>query len=175
MISYILAVVLGGIVLAVDQYTKFLIMNTFEYQQSADFIKGLIRICYIHNTGGAWGVLEGHTWVLLAMTIAIMVVCVVLLVKWGAKNKLLFFAMTLVLSGGVGNLIDRVFRGGNVVDFLQFDFWQEFPVFNVADCAIVIGVGLLMLYFLLDTVKELKAKKLADTVKVTDDENNSKD
>ena len=75
------------------------------------------------------------------------------------KNPLLIWAMTLVLSGGIGNMIDRVFRDGNVVDFLHFTFWPDFPIFNVADCAIVVGAGLLILYFLLDSIKEYNLKK----------------
>ena len=56
-------------------------------------------------------------------------------------------------------MIDRIFRGGNVVDFLHFEFFPSFPVFNVADCAVVVGAGLLILYFILDTIKEEKQKK----------------
>ena len=56
-------------------------------------------------------------------------------------------------------MIDRIFRGGKVIDFLQFGFWEEFPVFNIADCAIVVGCGLLLLYFVIDTVKDYKNRK----------------
>ena len=80
-------------------------------------------------------------------------VCVFVLIKY-RKSKLLFWAVTLVLSGGIGNMIDRIFRGGNVVDFLHFEFFPQFPIFNIADCAVVLGAGLLILYFLIDTVKE---------------------
>ncbi len=175
MISYILALTVGALVLAVDQYTKYFIMTTFELGQGTDFIKGIIDIVYIHNKGGAWGILEGHTWGLLAMTVIIMLVCIALLFKWGANNKLIFWAMSLVLFGGVGNLIDRIFRDGNVVDFLHFEFWPTFPVFNVADCAIVIGVALLILYFTVDTVKELKSKMSQTPVKAAENDDANKD
>ena len=175
MISYILALVVGAIVLGIDQYTKYLIMTSFELGQGTDFIKGLIDIVYIHNKGGAWGILEGHTWGLLAMTVVIMIVCIALLFKWGMKSKLVFWAMSLVLFGGIGNMIDRIFRDGNVVDFLHFEFWTDFPVFNVADCAIVIGVGLLMVYFIVDTVKELKEKMNTNPVKVAENDDNNKE
>ena len=56
-------------------------------------------------------------------------------------------------------MYDRIFRGGEVIDFLHFEFWPTFPVFNIADCAIVIGAGLLILYFILDTIKEFKEKR----------------
>ncbi len=173
MLTYILALAVGALVLAADQYTKYFIMNNFELGQGTDFIKGLIDIVYIHNKGGAWGVLQGHTWGLLAMTVVIMLVCIALLFKWGTKNKLVFWSMSLILFGGVGNLIDRIFRDGNVVDFLHFEFWPDFPVFNIADCAIVIGVALLMAYFVIDTIRDLKAKSSTSPVKIPEDEENN--
>ena len=109
------------------------------------------------------------------MTIVIMLICLALLFKWGAKNKLLFWAMSLVLFGGLGNMIDRIFRDGNVVDFLHFEFWPTFPVFNVADCAIVIGVALLVIYFIFDTIKNMKKKMTVHTVKTLENDENSQD
>lgn len=156
---YIMALALGFLVLAVDQFTKYYISTNFALGETTDFIKGLIDIHYIHNRGAAWGMLSGHTWILLVFTAIVMVICVVFLIKNIKGNKLMLFSMTLILSGGVGNLIDRVFREGNVVDFLHFVFWPDFPVFNVADCAIVVGAGILILHFLLEMVKENKNKK----------------
>ena len=69
----------------------------------------------------------------------------------------MFWALCLVLGGGIGNLIDRIFRGGNVVDFLEFGFF-EFPVFNLADIAVCIGAGLILLYFIIDFVKDARRK-----------------
>ena len=145
MVSYILAAITGIIILGVDQYTKVFIANNFEMAKSYEFLPGIIDITYIHNNGGAWGMLGGYTWLLLSLTMVIMLVCIALLLKYGTKDKLMFWAIILVLSGGIGNMIDRAFRGGNVIDFLHFEFWPTFPVFNVADCAIVIGAGLLLL------------------------------
>ena len=71
---------------------------------------------------------------------------------------LMTWSIILVLSGGIGNLIDRVFRGGKVVDFLHFEFYPEFPLFNLADCPVVIGGGLLIMAYVLDIVKESKNK-----------------
>ena len=64
-----------------------------------------------------------------------------------------------MISGGIGNLIDRVFRDGKVIDFLHFEFYPTFPVFNVADIAVVTGAGLLILYFVLDTIKDSRKAK----------------
>ena len=160
MISYILAVLCGALIILADRLTKYYISVNFVLGESREFINGFINLTYIHNRGGAWGMLYGHTYILIPLTAVIMAVCVLLYIKYGNKSRLLLWAITLVLSGGIGNMIDRVFRGGNVVDFLHFEFFPSFPVFNVADCAIVVGAGLLILYFILDAVREGKQKKL---------------
>lgn len=160
MISYILALICGVAVLVADQITKFYIISNFEIGGSADFLRGFIDIIYINNKGGAWGILQGYTWALLSITAIVMVICFTLLLKLGRRNKILFWAITLVLFGGIGNMIDRIFRDGNVVDFLHFEFWPTFPIFNVADCAVVVGAGLLIFYFVYDSIKDAKQKKL---------------
>ena len=159
MFSYILAILCGIVVLAVDQFTKYYIISNFALGQSSEFINGFIDIIYINNKGGAWGILEGYTWTLLAVTAILMIVCFTLLLKLGKHNKFIFWAISLVLFGGLGNMIDRVFRDGNVIDFLHFEFYPTFPIFNVADCAVVLGAILLAVYFIYDTVKDLKQKK----------------
>ncbi len=172
MITYILAAITGVLVLCADQFTKVYVQNHFEMAKSYDFLPGLIDITYIHNDGGAWGMLGGYTWLLLSVTIVVMLVCIALLLKYGAKDKLMFWAIVLVLSGGIGNMIDRIFRGGKVIDFLHFEFWPTFPVFNIADCAIVVGAGLLMLYFFKGIIDEEKQKRsIAATVASQEDEN----
>lgn len=159
MISYILAVLCGALIILADRLTKYYISVNFVLGESREFINGFINLTYIHNRGGAWGMLYGHTYILIPLTIVIMAVCVFLYIKYGNKSRLLLWAITLVLSGGIGNMIDRVFHGGNVVDFLHFEFFPSFPIFNVADCAIVVGAGLLILYFILDAIKEEKQKR----------------
>lgn len=172
MLSYVLALIVAGGVVGLDQYTKALAVNNLINGESKVFIKGILRLAFCENTGGAWGMLSGYTWLLVSITFVIFVVLVALLLKLGAKNKLLFWAIALVLSGGVGNMIDRVFKGGKVVDFLQFDFWRSFPIFNVADCAVVIGAGLLIFYFVLETVKDSKNKKVLKEEITNDNESN---
>lgn len=163
MISFILSLAVGIAVLIADQFTKHLVVANFQEHEVREFINGFIDLTYIRNPGGAWGMLSGNTWVLLGVSVAVMVICGIILVKYGIKNKLLHWALNLVMFGGVGNMIDRIFREDKkVVDFLHFEFWPDFPVFNVADCAIVIGAGLLILYFVIDTVMEYKNKKTAE-------------
>lgn len=178
MVSYILAALTGAIVLGVDQITKFWISTNLEISKSYDilpkFLNKFIGITYINNSGGAWGMLGGYTWLLLSLTIVIMLVCIALLLKCGVRNKLMFWAIMLILSGGLGNMIDRIFRGGNVVDFLEFKFIR-FPIFNIADCAIVIGAGILLLYFFKDMIDENKAKRFNTEKMVTEAKTNEQD
>lgn len=160
MISYILAGVTALVLLIIDQLVKIAVNSSFALGDNFTLIKGLLNFHYIHNTGGAWGVLSGYTGLLIFITAVIMIACITWLIVRGRKNKLLFWATCLIISGGLGNMIDRIFRGGKVIDFLQFGFWEEFPVFNIADCAIVIGCSLLVLYFVIDTINDFKKRKL---------------
>ncbi len=165
MVSYILAAVTGVLVLIADQFTKVYVSNNFEMAKSYEFLPGLIDITYIHNDGAAWGMLGGYTWLLLSITIVVMLVCIALLLKYGMRDRVLFWAAMLILSGGLGNMVDRLFRNGKVIDFLHFEFWPTFPVFNIADCAIVVGTCLLALYFFKSLIDEEKQKRavLADS------------
>ena len=156
---YLLAGIVSVLFLVADQISKWYIASNFVLAESKPFINGLIDFTYVNNKGGAWGLMEGHTWILLSLTFFIMIICVALLIKEGFKNKLLFFSVCLILSGGIGNMIDRIFRQGNVVDFIHLHFMPTFPVFNIADCAVCIGAGLLFVYFILDMVKDYKLRR----------------
>lgn len=158
MVIYILAALCGVAIIAFDQITKAYIVSEFALAESRPFISGLIDLTYVHNKGGAWGMMSGHTWLLISLTVIIMIICLAMLLTRGVKNKLFFWSVVFILSGGIGNLIDRIFRGGTVVDFLHLNFMPDFPVFNIADCAIVIGAGLLILNLVVDIFAERKAK-----------------
>ncbi len=172
MVSYILAVITGIIVLAADQLSKVFISKNFEMAKSYEFLPGVLDITYIHNDGAAWGMLGGYTWLLLSITIVVMLACIALLLKWGLRDKVMFWSAMLILSGGVGNMIDRIFRGGNVIDFLHFEFWPTFPVFNIADCAICVGAGLIILSLFKSILDEQKQKtRAAATTHAQENEN----
>lgn len=161
---YALAGVTAVLFLVVDQITKSYVASNFVLAETQPFINGFIDLTYVHNQGGAWGIMQGHTWVLLSLTLLIMIVCIAMLIKNGFKSKLLFWSVCLILSGGIGNMIDRLFRGGKVVDFIHLHFMPDFPVFNIADCAVCIGAGLLFLYFIVDMVRDYKKRRAHETV-----------
>ena len=99
MISYALALLCGVLLLCADQLTKYYISANFALGESHEFLKGFIDLTYIHNRGGAWGMLYGRTYILLPVTLAIMALCIVFYVKYGKKNRLLLWAISLVMSG----------------------------------------------------------------------------
>lgn len=161
--SFVVAAIVAALFLVTDQLTKYIVTANMELGQTIGFIDGLLDFTYIHNDGGAWGMLGGNRWLLLALTAVMMIVILVLLIKNGKKSKLFFWAGILIISGGLGNMIDRIFRGGEVIDFLHATF-INFPIFNVADCAVVIGAGLLILYFVIDMIKDFREKTARESI-----------
>ncbi len=171
MVSYILAAITGVIVLVADQFTKYYVSNNLIENQSYDFLPGFMDFTYIVNDGAAWGMLRGYTWLLLSITIVVMLAGIAMLLKWGLRDKVIFWSAVLILSGGIGNMLDRIFRGGYVVDFLHFSF-IDFPVFNIADCAIVVGAGLLILSLIISIIDEQKQKSRDAVAAVEREESN---
>lgn len=147
MIYYIIAFV----AFLVDQGTKYLIASRMELTEQISVIGNFFLITSHRNRGAAFGILENQRWFFIVITIIVVVGIIWYLKKvMKTNNKLLPLALSLVLGGAVGNFIDRVLAG-EVVDFLQFNFGSyQFPIFNVADSCIVIGVALIILDSLLD-------------------------
>ena len=96
---------------------------------------------------------------ILTKAFAILIVLIIVYAVWSKKQSYLFSISTsLIISGAIGNLVDRL-AFGYVRDFIQFDFWQSFPIFNIADCALTIGIICLVVYYFIEIIKEIKEKK----------------
>lgn len=148
MVYYLLALIL----FLIDQATKFVIATRMEIGDQIPVIGNFFLITSHRNTGAAFGILEGQRWFFIVITIVVLAGLIWYLNKVRRTQKLLSAGLALVLGGAAGNFIDRLLMG-EVVDFLQFNFGTyTFPIFNVADSCIVIGVGLI----LLDSLRELK-------------------
>ena len=124
---------------ALDQLTKYLVLSTMSLGQSIPLV-GVIKFTYIQNTGMAFGLFHNASWFFTVDSIMTVILVILVLILW----KKPFIAqyhlpLSIVIGGAVGNLIDRIFRG-YVVDFIDFTYW---PVFNVADIAVCVGVILL--------------------------------
>ncbi len=110
-------------------------------------ISGLIGIRKAQglNTGGAWGFLSEHLWLLIAVTVVFFIIVALVDSKLHITHPLYLVSMSFVVGGACGNFIDRIFLGG-VRDFLYFEFAPDFPTFNVADSFLCVGMCLLLIY-----------------------------
>jgi signal peptidase II len=145
-----------------DQYTKFETQRKIPLHHSIKVIDGFFSLTHLRNTGGAFGILgdeRGGIGSLFFITVSLVAVGVILYLFHKAKEheRTLSLSLSLVLSGAIGNLIDRI-RYGEVVDFLDFHlFSYHWPAFNIADSAITIGIGLMAVELLFHDKKRLKA------------------
>jgi signal peptidase II len=126
---------------ALDQLTKQLVVSSLGNGRKIDVIDGVLTLRITLNPGGAFGLGQGAPGLFLVATVGI--VAMLILVARRTEDSTWLVPLGLVLGGGLGNLSDRLFRstGGRVVDFIDFHVW---PVFNVADSAIVIGVVVML-------------------------------
>jgi signal peptidase II len=139
-------------ILLVDQYSKFWIDKNMYIGDSMSVIDGILSISYVHNRGAAFGILQGKSWLFLVIAAVVIIAMILYNLKY-SPQAWLQYATGLIVGGSVGNVIDRWFYG-SVRDFVSIGWW---PVFNVADMAIVSGGALLMLFVLLeDTTPQLK-------------------
>ena len=133
--------------LGLDQWLKHYVTVNIPLGEAQDFLPGILELRTVHNYGAAWSSFSGMRWLLVAVTTAIVVVVAYLLVQRIVRHPLGVIACSMVISGGVGNIIDRV-RLGYVVDMFHFEFWPSYPVFNVADIFVVGGAILGAVYYL---------------------------
>ena len=136
---------LSIILLLLDQISKVLVIRLMNVNHSIELIKNFFYLTYTHNTGAAFSILTGKRIFLILIAIVILIVIFNYLRKNKVEVKLDKLAFSLVIGGSLGNLIDRIVRG-YVVDFLDVKiFGYNFPVFNLADTFIVVGVFLLLI------------------------------
>lgn len=145
---------------AVDQIIKFFVERDLRPVREMPFIEGFIGWQYVRNTGAAFGSFSNNTTLLSVFTAVLLLVGIVALLMGKIKNKFYRVCAVMVISGGLGNLIDRIFRGF-VVDFIEVQF-TEFAVFNFADILVTCGAFMIMGYTIYDLVREQKLKKAGD-------------
>lgn len=135
-----------------DQMMKLWIISVLELHQSMPGLKGLFDLYYIRNEGASWGMLAGQRDFFIVLTVAAVCYLVHLIMKEQSKLSLTLLAYGLLLGGAIGNLIDRI-RLGYVIDMIRLSF-VEFPIFNIADACLTIGVILLIVDIVLAGEKE---------------------
>ena len=150
------------LVVFLDQLTKYLTILFLKPMPTLPIIEDVIHLTYVENTGAAFGMMKDQRWLFMIVSTVAIVIMLVYLFKKKTQPKLENVAISFIVGGGIGNMIDRVLLG-YVVDMIDFRL-INFAVFNVADSFVCVGAGLLMLYVILSAVKEYKeekAKKLA--------------
>ena len=183
MIGWIL--IIAGVVL-LDQASKQLVIQFLDRDTPFVLIEGIFRFKYSENRGAAFGSFDEQRWVfMIASIVGIIGLCIYLFV-FKPKSKLACVSLAMIIGGGVGNMIDRFFREGEifagqkvVVDFLDFYAFPKIwnAIFNVADSFVCVGAALLIFWCILSMIEESKAEKLArlNASENSDSETDSKD
>lgn len=143
--AYIILV--AGLIL--DRITKIWAVNTLKGNEGITVIEGFFDLSYLENRGAAWGIFQGKTTMLAILTGIIIIGIIVNFYRTKKKSLLFTLSNAFIVTGAVGNLIDRV-REGFVVDFLEFHYGTRyyFPTFNVADMFVSVGTVFLIIYIL---------------------------
>lgn len=185
LIFYISMIALAIGLFLFDYFTKIWAYRHFESQivftetgayypgKSETFIPGLLEFTLVFNNGAAWNWLSEQKWILVSISfIASAALLFFLLFRFNKNSKVVNVAITLMFAGAFGNLIDRfgymlgsgIYRFG-VIDFLKFSFIPSFPVCNIADYCLTVGVVLLLLGFLIQTIQtSRKEKEIAQSI-----------
>lgn len=158
MIFFLLAVV----VVILDQISKWIVVQNMSLGESIPLLEGVLYWTSHRNAGAAFGILQNQRWFFIIITIIIIIGLIYYIYQMKDKKRLLPFSLALILGGAIGNFIDRLLFG-EVVDFIDVrinlgSFYWNFPIFNIADSALVVGVSLLILDMIIDSIKEQKAK-----------------
>lgn len=135
-----LLILISSCIMALDQFTKFLVQSRMNFGSSIVVIKGLLDISYVTNDGAAFGLFRGWNPIFIMVTF-IAIVFIFVYYRQFKDDLWMRIALGFLLGGAVGNLIDRI-RINQVIDFINFRWW---PSFNVADISVCIGAGMLLI------------------------------
>ena len=162
--------VIAAAAVALDQITKMAAVKHLAEIDCVEVIPGVLEFKYIENDGMAFGLLSGARWIFMTVSVIAIVGLVVYLIKWRPASKFACIGISLIIGGGIGNMIDRLFftsvfdpeQGGKVVrDFIYFcgfgDLWVW--IFNVADACVCVGGAMLLLWCVKSIIKEYRAER----------------
>ncbi|WP_163536733.1 signal peptidase II [Gracilibacillus sp. YIM 98692] len=148
---------IAAVVILLDQWTKWLVVRHMEIGQSIEVIDSFVYLTSHRNPGAAWGILAGQMTFFYIITAVVIAFVVYYIQKYSKDSKILAIALAFILGGAVGNFIDRLFRK-EVVDF--FDVYigtYDYPIFNIADSALVMGVIAILIATILDERKKKRS------------------
>lgn len=154
--KYLILFSLSGLVVSLDQLTKHYVLSIFELGASRPVIPGFFSLTHLRNNGFAFGLLKNAPTSLqdlffIGIPVFALILIILIFIKLRDNQMLTSVALTTILGGATGNLIDRL-QYGYVVDIMDFHIGDKLhiPAFNIADCSIIIGVSIMFLYTLLN-------------------------
>lgn len=174
--KFIVMSVLIVVILVLDLVTKYIIDGMYEEGTGVSAIPGLFNIISVHNYGAAWGIFEGSQVMLIIMSLIFLGIFIWYFIVEKKKSWLLIVTFAFLFAGCLGNLYDRIVFG-YVRDFIQFAFWQSFPIFNFADTFLTIGIIMFIIYLLIPLFKKQGKNKVmeAETGTIVVEEVDKKD
>lgn len=155
------AIAIGLLIAVLDQVIKYFVSVGIKPVGSVPVIDNILNFTYVENRGVAFGMFSGMRWVFIALTALLICAIIIYMFKRKPQSKLFYVCVALIIGGGIGNLIDRIFYG-YVIDYISLSFFS--PVCNFADYCITVGTVLLVIYVLFfskefNEQKKVKAKK----------------
>ncbi|MCI2894243.1 signal peptidase II [Staphylococcus hominis] len=149
-----LSLIVAIVILIIDQLTKKIITSTMNIGDSYEVIPHFLNITSHRNNGAAWGILSGKMGFFYIITLIILAVLIIFYIKETKYNAFMQVAISLLFAGALGNFIDRLFNG-EVVDFIDTNiFGYDFPIFNIADSSLTIGVIFVIIALVKDATKK---------------------
>lgn len=155
-----ISLIIGAVLVIIDQIIKYFVSVYLQPVGSVSVIDNLFSLTYVENKGVAFGMFSDMRWVFVALTSVLLAITIFYMFKKRPKGKFFYVCAALIIGGGIGNLIDRIFYG-YVIDYLSLSFFP--PVCNFADYCITAGTIMLVIYLLffsdvLDSSKKAKIK-----------------
>ncbi|WP_124098644.1 signal peptidase II [Ruminococcus sp. Marseille-P6503] len=147
---FIISLAIIAVLTAIDQLIKFAVVKNIEIGEIIKVVKfgshDILSLTHITNDGAAWSIMSGKTWFLIGIPVAVIIAALVYMYKKRGGSRLQTISLSLVIAGGIGNLIDRI-RIKEVVDYILFEP-IDFPIFNFADICVVVGAVLFCIYII---------------------------
>ncbi len=161
----IIAVIVSALLVGADQIFKYLAVQYLSDIDYVTVLDGVLRFRYVENTGAVFGSFSNHTVLLTIFSILLLAGAIFLLATNKNRSKFINVCLILMISGGIGNIIDRI-RLGYVIDFIE-PIFVNFAVFNFADCLITVSAFLLIGYLIYDFVKDIKNQNNKDDASIS--------
>ncbi len=152
-----LTLAVAAVLTGLDQWIKALVAAHLKETGTLMLIPGVLQLHYTENDGAMMGMLSGKTVLVAILAVIMLVIMVYVIFSRKVTSKVLYCALVCVFSGGLGNIIDRIFRG-YVIDYIEVLF-VKFYIFNFADCLITVGAFVILIYEFVTLILEQKRKK----------------